>query len=340
VILLTPPHVYADESNSTGENLLDPSQPVFAMGMVHIEDDLASSLVADVLQQLSEGHGEPKYTALAKTRTGRAALLDCFRRLPDGSARAYLAHKRFMAEAKMIDLLIEPMAHEDGYNMYADGAAVGLANLLHFLGPVVGDEEAYTRMLSTFVRAMRSNSTANLDELFESVDAYCESIEPELRSPIELLKYTRREAEYLVDGINRGAFRDDLDPAIPCLYILVDDFGQRIGPFILVHDRSNVVARHALQLLKTHELPNPTREGKLLRPLPAVSIELADSKSAPQLQLADWVAGATRQWGTQVATQKADRFAFELEPLVRGWAIGGLWPDQDVITSPSPRIIE
>ena len=73
--LLTAPKVYVDESNSTGENLLDPSQPVFSLGSIILPDDLAEALVDDVVSQMPEGHGEPKYTALAKTRIGRTVLL-------------------------------------------------------------------------------------------------------------------------------------------------------------------------------------------------------------------------------------------------------------------------
>ena len=112
--LLIPPKVYFDESNSTGENLLDPSQPVFSLAAVNVQNDLAAELVYDVISQLPPGHGEPKYTALAKTGHGRAALLECFKRLPSDGVRFYVAHKQFMVESKMVDLLIEPRAYKIG----------------------------------------------------------------------------------------------------------------------------------------------------------------------------------------------------------------------------------
>jgi hypothetical protein len=164
--LLILPRVYVDESNSTGENLLDHSQPVFSIASVNVQDDLATALVSDVSSRLPEGHGEPKYAALAKTRRGRTALLECFNKIPSDHARFYVAHKRFMIEAKMVDLLIEPRAHKDGYNMYEDGAAVALANLMDIAGPVFGDELAYDKMLATFVKAVRGNSQATVDDLF------------------------------------------------------------------------------------------------------------------------------------------------------------------------------
>lgn len=53
--LLIPPKVYFDESNSTGENLLDPSQPVFSLAAVNVKNDLAAELVYDVISQLPLG---------------------------------------------------------------------------------------------------------------------------------------------------------------------------------------------------------------------------------------------------------------------------------------------
>lgn len=39
--------------------------------------------------------------------------------------------------------------------MYADGSAKALANALHMVGPVLGDADAYERLLQAFVDTMR-----------------------------------------------------------------------------------------------------------------------------------------------------------------------------------------
>jgi Protein of unknown function (DUF3800) len=336
--LMILPRVYVDESNSTGENLLDPSQPVFSIAAVSVQDDLATALVDNVTSQLPKGHGEPKYTALAKTGHGRAALLECYKKIPRDGARFYVAHKRFMVEAKMVDLLIEPRAHKDGYNIYEDGAAVALANLIDIAGPVLGEKLAYDKMLSTFVKAVRGNSQATVDDLFATIDNYCQTATPKWRETIDLFMYMRDEAEELIEDVARGRLRDELDPAIPCLAALVWDVGQRIGQFVLIHDTSKVVAKHALTLLNTNKLLDPTRPGRFMSPLPAVTIEFSDSKEVPQLQLADWIAGAGRQWATELVWKKGDRFAADLTLIVKEWFIGGLWPDPSTIEHPSPRI--
>lgn len=50
---------------------------------------------------------------------------------PQGSrgelVKVSLCHKKFVVLTKMVDLLTENAAHEDGVNLYQDGANIGLA---------------------------------------------------------------------------------------------------------------------------------------------------------------------------------------------------------------------
>jgi hypothetical protein len=98
------------------------------MSAVHINSATAEVIVDAVRTRLPPGHGEPKYSALAKTRQGRIALLDAFTQLPDGTVQTYVAHKRFMIIGKLVDFLAVELARRDGYDMYANGSALGLAN--------------------------------------------------------------------------------------------------------------------------------------------------------------------------------------------------------------------
>jgi Protein of unknown function (DUF3800) len=333
-------NIYFDESGNTGENLIDPAQPVFVLGSVSIERSLADSLVNKVLHQLPKRHGEPKYSSLTKTKAGRKALIQCISSLPHDVARFYAADKRFFIEAKIIDLLIEPLFFKQGHNMYADGSAVGLANLMHAVGPVLGDKAAYENVLKTFVRAFRSRPTATLDDIYRSVDEYrVTTATPEWQEWLEVLSLTRSEAEAALDWISNG-HRDELDPATPCLVALVRDTGERLGVFRLVHDKSETITRYAHILENLHEIGNPTRPGKRLAPLPITSIDFLDSKDSSQLQVADWIAGAGRQWTAQLLRMSKDPFAQELGRVIKGWLIGAVWPDRDAIDTPSPRLID
>lgn len=116
-----------------------------------------------------------------------------------------------------------------------------------------------------------------------------------------------------------------LDPAVPSLYCLATTFGQNLGKFRLVHDTSKVVDRNTTRLHTVHFFPDPAREGKFMNPFMG-AIEFADSKDHPQLQVADWAAGATRQWARWMASGGGDQFSRGLEPVARPWLIDYIWP--------------
>lgn len=333
--MTTVPTVYADESNSTGENLLDTAQPVFCVAAVHISDAHAQQTVDGVRARLPAGHGEPKYTSLSKTDAGREALITAFAALAGEQVRAYLAHKRFMAITKAVDLLIvERFWHADGYNMYADGSALALANLFHMAGPVVGDGLAYENLLRTFIGTVRRRSDASVDDLFAAIAAYLKTVKPDFLDTFALLEFTRTEADSIVSSIASGQVEDVLDPAIPCLVSLCQDMGQRIGDFKLVHDDSKTITRHASRVENLHQVPDLARPGQMMAPSSVTTLTFSGSTAAPQLQIADWIAGAARQWATSLTAERQDQFAERLGPVVEPWIVGGIWPDQESITTP------
>lgn len=325
------PTVYADESHSTGENLLDPAQPVFCAAGICVDDELARQVVDCVKATLPSGHGEPKYTSLSKTPMGREVLLSAFGSLADATIKTFVAHKQFMVTVKMVDVLVVELGHDNGYNMYADGSAFSLANLLHACGPVMGDAAAFDYMLQTFVGAARKRTRASARDLFAAIAAYQDTTCPEFSEVSVILQHTEAQAHDIIAAIASGAVQDNLDPALPCLIELCRGIGQIIGDFALVHDESRIVERSTGTLLNLDKLPDLHRPGQRLERLPATSIEFSDSSSVPQLQIADWVAGAVRQWATQKVTGQPDAFAEELDAVVMTWWLGGIWPDPDSI---------
>ncbi|MFF3967996.1 DUF3800 domain-containing protein [Streptomyces griseorubiginosus] len=318
------PVVYVDESANSGQNLLDPHQPVFTVAGVHLPDDLSASIVDEVREQLPRNLREPKYTSLAGSSGGRRALMRAFACLPEGSVRTYLVDKRFMVMTKMVDVIVEPMAHRDGYNLYEGQEALGLANLLHMAGPVMGDAGAYDRMLRAFVNWARQKATT--EELYAAIAALKASVhDQQFVEWVEILEHCRPVADATAAKIASQEHRDELDPAIPSLYCLATTFGQTLGKFRLVHDASKVVDRNTTRLHTVHFLPDPARPGEFMSPFMG-AIEFADSKDHPQLQVADWAAGATRQWAQWMAGGSGDHFSRDLEQVVRPWLIGLIWP--------------
>jgi hypothetical protein len=148
-----------------------------------------------------------------------------------------------------------------------------------------------------------------------------------------VLQAARSQAEELTGLIDEKRVRDVLDPAIPCLVELCRAVGDDIGRFHLVHDASKTISKHLPTLMALDQLPAVT-PGLPPVALPVASITFADSASSSQLQVADWVAGATRQVMQARATGITDPFIEQLAPLVDGWMRGGAWPNPDTIENP------
>ena len=160
---------------------------------VNLSDADADALVSEVRSGLPSGQGEPKYS-FPLARAGVDGQPFCqLGGLPPGAAQVFVAHKRFMTIAKIVDLLIVEMAHEDDYDMYADGAAVGLADP-HHVRPVLGDSDAYKSMLAAFVATIRPNRPATVDDLFAAIAAYLSSDHLVPDSPLSVLLQARPQA--------------------------------------------------------------------------------------------------------------------------------------------------
>ncbi|MFI6063390.1 hypothetical protein [Streptomyces sp. NPDC051286] len=240
--------------------------------------------------------------------------------------RTYVVDKRFIMIAKLVELLVEPRADGNGINLYQGRLSLRFAEILHMGGPVLGDAQAYERLLQVFVGWVRES--ASTEELFEAIAALNASVlDTDFLRFINKLEQCRAIADKTAAAIVAGEHKDELDPAVPALYCLGLAFGEILGQhFRLIHDQSKVIDRNAVLLRTVHFLPNPARPGEFNQQLPVLGIEFADSKAHPQLQVADWAAGATRQWARHLAVGGGDRFSQELEDVARPWLIGGVWP--------------
>ncbi|GAA2064208.1 hypothetical protein GCM10009801_08660 [Streptomyces albiaxialis] len=315
-----------DETGNSGQNLLDPGQPIFALAGVHLKDETAADIVAEVCSRLPATQGEPKYGSLAKATRGREALLWAFAQLSVGSVRAMPVHKPFMVMTKMVDLLMEPLAAVTGFNLYEGQQHLALADMMHVCGTAgLGDKAAYDRMLLTFVDWVRQRTST--DDLFGAIEAFRQTVKHEgMAGFFEMLEHCRPFADEMASEIASGETRDVLDPAVPVLYRLCLNFGASIGRFRVVHDSSKVVHQWVVPLRTAHLFPDPANPGGFMQQLPVSQINFADSKAHPQLQLADWAAGALRQWAADKAAGGGDPFAERLEPLVEPWKIDMIWP--------------
>lgn len=80
------PILWADESSSTGENLLDRTQRIYTTAGVLLPEDTAREVVERVRAAMPPSLGEPKFTTLVGSGVGRSALMSSLAAVPTESA--------------------------------------------------------------------------------------------------------------------------------------------------------------------------------------------------------------------------------------------------------------
>jgi hypothetical protein len=209
--------VVMDEAGHTGENLLDPLQPVYALAAFRVDAVTAEAAVAAALGRAQKSTTELKFSSLRKSNVGRRnvlTLLDDLE-LTASTAAVIVVHKPWMAAAKLIDELVEPRMLASGIQSvwYGTGAAKNMANALYRLGPrALG--EMYAELTSSFIAMVRSYTPQARTAFLRTLDR-CRIVcrDEQVRELLSIMIDTpdALDAEFA----NR---QDALDPAFTALF--------------------------------------------------------------------------------------------------------------------------
>ncbi len=123
-----------------------------------------------------------------------------------------------------------------------------------------------------------------------------------------------------------------LEPAVPAVVMLCHAWAAALGHSGWSTTDPVAIERNLATFQSMHQLRDPAEPDRTMAPFGARVVEFADSASIPQLQLADWIAGATRQWARALLPGGTpDPFAPRLDGIVQPWRLGSTWPDRDAI---------
>jgi hypothetical protein len=324
-----PAVIHVDESGNTGENLKDDAQPVFAFASVRLDDDLASELVSTVAERLRKtGVNELKSRSVLRNAKAQGVLLETLQQVPVDSVFTFVANKQYMVVSKLVDLLVVEAAYNDGYDMYLDGSARALAHYFYYFGSVLGDADAWSELLDTFVDFTAGKDGASPRQFFMTVENFMASEKVTEDPFFGTLRSIRLEGLKWWLRRRHGRNEDDLDPALAAFAAYFNAIGQRVGRFKLVSDESAVIQRHASYLLNVGHYPDLANPGSNFPPTPITEIVFADSVTSPQIQLADWIAATARRHAASLLKgSKAKPLPDELNELVQNWLVWNLWPD-------------
>lgn len=322
-----PVWVAADESGSTGENLVDPRN-VFAHATVRIDDETAGTVLAELRAKAGATQSpEVKFTQFTRKR-GLAALGEA---LAPGGRLADLVNiavgdKRFIATGKLIDLLVEERAHELGKDIHADGSALAMARTLFRDGPRALGEQ-WEPLIASFVSLARATQRQGGDK--ETVASFFSRLEAahkrshrrSVDAVLSELLDTRHHADQLVRRNEEKDFTlPALDPLLALLPISIRHWYRDLGAVRFLHDEQKVFTPEVVKaFLWGLENQYTSLDGSSLRSR-VDEFCLGSSKVHPSIQLADLAASSGRvviESHLGAASLPADALREAVLPLIR-----------------------
>lgn len=328
------PVVVIDESGNTGSDLLSPEQPVFALASTAISVTEAEELLSRIRTPQTQ---EVKFSKLKKTPSGRRRILEFLRApgLTKTDMKITFFHKRFLIVTKVVDLLVETMAHGDGIDLYRDGANLALSNLHFFCMPTFCGKAPTEVFLRSFLSMIREQTVGAVRRFYRAASAlYDNSSDAEYATVLSAILYSQRSIEHILADVDKN----DLDPAIPALFQHCVFWGEQFaGPFDLLHDDSKTILQEKGFLEKfmsrgeqEHVIGYDRR--KFVFPLRSCLLQFARSADDARLQVVDMIASAATYWmGGLITPPSRKEFWQEISAgVLKDLVLGALWPIPEV----------
>lgn len=332
---LTVPTIFLDESGNTGANLFDKQQPFFTMAGVNFSQREAERLLALVDSKSTK---EVHFSVLKRRPSGQDAVVRMLKHslIERANVKVCVIQKPFMITTKIVDVLIEDMAFETGFDLYENGANIALSNMLHYCLPAFCGEANVEVMQQRFIDMVKKRDAESISSFYESVETLKTNCSNEgFLSDLNLILATRR----FIDGALANVDRTTLDPLIPTLFNQFVEWGKEYPKgFHVIHDESKTLGSERqifedfMAQYSGEEMELGYDRRKFNLPLKGKSLSFGTSHAHPQLQVADVVASAVSYWANGVARGETDDVFFKkLDQLnLRKLIINLIWPSLDV----------
>lgn len=327
--------IFLDESGFTGEDLANLDQPIFVIASTNADD----SRVADIFQNSFSGvrSRELKHSSLARTEAGRRRVIDFFQQVRgSGLFAVYIAHKQFCLLTKLVDLWVEPWMRGNGIDFYERGANRNFCNMAWFCLRTFESQDFLTLHLSAFQEMLRTRTLDSYNYFWRGLYKCSRSCRLETREILEYFLFSESELgyEHLLGLPERSA-----DICCTSALRTVEYWRtQTEEPLQIIHDASSNMGKDLWiwNVVTSAEMPS-VRVGSggfmAQYPLRVTETALQDSTCAPQLQLADIVAGATAVWSRSMlfgAINKGNYAPALEEAGIKDHLIGGIWPVPEI----------
>ncbi|MCA1706609.1 MAG: DUF3800 domain-containing protein [Actinobacteria bacterium] len=284
------------------------AQPLYAVASV-VDHAGLSELIP------SETETEWKWSVLASSNQGQDAVMSIAEKVSPSTVKIAIADKRFMAVAKMVDELIEPLALETGFDFYGTNSHIGLTQMVYVALRGLAGVERFNEVVRLFVRMMRRRTGGDIDAFFSEIDEVG-NLSDRLNEQLSLFLAAEHVVAPKILSARPGSY--ELDPSVPLVASLSQAWTLELGvPHRFVHDDAGVLEKwkpHLERMANPEIEPRRIKFGDKEVVLPVLTFELTfeDSETRPGIQIADVLAGATRYMAQAALTGEQTDFSLRL----------------------------
>lgn len=288
--------IYFDESGFTGNNLLDPTQPVFAYAGVALDPEAAAYLHSEVKSRFRLQGEEIKGQNLVQSTRGKKAVSWLLSECKENTLIT-VSNKNFALAGKFYEYVFEPVLKHNNSLFYAVGFHRFIANLVYVL--FTARTERAQQLLNDFEVLMRDKDTSALKKIFNpkglAID-FNDPLNQILTFSLCHLDKIREEIGELseIGGVSRWA----LELTATSLFWLLSLWSERFDVMEVFCDQSKPlyenqslfeanIGRTDRIYMKLGKQPEMTLTYNL-----AGSIVFLDSKASPGIQIADVISSS------------------------------------------------
>lgn len=288
--------IYADETGFTGGDLLNREQPIFAIATTDLADEAAGNLLRTAFPNYQGD--EFKFSNIwprPKSKRRVVGFGELIGKQAD-NVFSYFIDKRFCALTKVVDFLVEPLAHDAGFDFYAQQFARRYTNMFHYGLVMFGEPELYERIVRLYQSFVRAPTRETLKAMEISYGLMASSGPIELR---EFLSMAARGAATFLRFHELEAHRGSNDIQFTALLASIGDWRGRVTEDLaIIHDQSSNFFRReeAWSAMTNSDIPEQLHQAAgdssfIQYPLRVVRTEAVDSRNSFSVQLCDVLAG-------------------------------------------------
>lgn len=327
---------YMDESGFTGEQLMSRDQPVF----VHVSMVLSGQQCQELYREFFAGVQAPelKHSVIGRRPNGRdrvVRFVEAVNAHHKEGFTSWFVHKEFALMTYLVDTWVEWAAHNDGYDLYQDGANLGLANMAYYCLQAF-QSEAYLRShMMRFETMMMKRTPESYRGFWGPMYTDLDRLDKNTRDV--LVFFVGSEAKLGYTHL-LGLPKRTIDPAMPGAVFTCGHWRKTTrAPLRLVHDQSSSLTKdkYLWELVTSPDIDEMTLgmpDRELIYPLNVQETVFGDSKEFLQLQFCDLIAGASAAWARRFTGPSYDQAYFEAldNAGIENLKIGSIWPQMEV----------